>query len=70
MSNKTLTFFKFDDFYLDIDERCLTSDSNLLKAKQAYEEAAKRAVKTDTDRFWETLENSSGLLGLEGKLFS
>jgi len=24
MSNKTLTFFKFDDFYLDIDERCLT----------------------------------------------
>lgn len=23
MSNKTLTFFKFDDFYLDIDERCL-----------------------------------------------
>jgi hypothetical protein len=22
MSNKTLTFFKFDDFYLDIDERC------------------------------------------------
>ncbi len=24
MSNKTLTFFKFDDFYLDIDERRLT----------------------------------------------
>ncbi|HLM59553.1 MAG TPA: winged helix-turn-helix domain-containing protein, partial [Pyrinomonadaceae bacterium] len=24
MSNKTLLFFKFDDFYLDIDERCLT----------------------------------------------
>ena len=24
MSNKTLTFFKFDDFYLDIDEQCLT----------------------------------------------
>ena len=24
MSNKTLTFFKFDDFYLDIEERCLT----------------------------------------------
>jgi Tol biopolymer transport system component/DNA-binding winged helix-turn-helix (wHTH) protein len=24
MSNKTLTFFKFDDFYLDIDGRCLT----------------------------------------------
>ena len=24
MSNKTLPFFKFDDFYLDIDERCLT----------------------------------------------
>jgi Tol biopolymer transport system component/DNA-binding winged helix-turn-helix (wHTH) protein len=24
MSNKTLTFFKFDDFYLDIDERHLT----------------------------------------------
>lgn len=24
MSNKTLTFFKFDDFHLDIDERCLT----------------------------------------------
>jgi Tol biopolymer transport system component/DNA-binding winged helix-turn-helix (wHTH) protein len=24
MSNKTFTFFKFDDFYLDIDERCLT----------------------------------------------
>ena len=24
MSNKTLTYFKFDDFYLDIDERCLT----------------------------------------------
>lgn len=24
MSNKTLLFFKFDDFYLDVDERCLT----------------------------------------------
>jgi Tol biopolymer transport system component/DNA-binding winged helix-turn-helix (wHTH) protein len=24
MSNKTLPFFKFDDFYLDVDERCLT----------------------------------------------
>lgn len=24
MSNKTLPFFKFDDFYLDIDARCLT----------------------------------------------
>lgn len=24
MSNKTLPLFKFDDFYLDIDERCLT----------------------------------------------
>ncbi|HEX8637095.1 MAG TPA: winged helix-turn-helix domain-containing protein [Pyrinomonadaceae bacterium] len=24
MSNKTLLFFKFDDFYLDLDERCLT----------------------------------------------
>jgi Tol biopolymer transport system component/DNA-binding winged helix-turn-helix (wHTH) protein len=24
MSNKTFTFFKFDDFYLDIDEQCLT----------------------------------------------
>lgn len=24
MSNKTLPFFKFDDFYLDIHERCLT----------------------------------------------
>ena len=24
MSNKTLPFFKFDDFYLDIEERCLT----------------------------------------------
>jgi Tol biopolymer transport system component/DNA-binding winged helix-turn-helix (wHTH) protein len=24
MSNKTLAFFKFDDFYLDINERCLT----------------------------------------------
>ncbi len=24
MSNKTLLFFKFDDFCLDIDERCLT----------------------------------------------
>lgn len=23
MSNKTLSFFKFDDFYLDLDERCL-----------------------------------------------
>ncbi|HLM03264.1 MAG TPA: winged helix-turn-helix domain-containing protein [Pyrinomonadaceae bacterium] len=24
MSNKTLLFFKFDDFHLDVDERCLT----------------------------------------------
>jgi DNA-binding winged helix-turn-helix (wHTH) protein len=24
MSNKTLLFFKFDDFYLDVGERCLT----------------------------------------------
>ena len=23
MSNKTLPFFKFDDFYLDVGERCL-----------------------------------------------
>ena len=38
MSNKTLTFFKFDDFYLDIDERCLTfQDQPVLLTPKAFQ---------------------------------
>ena len=38
MSNKTLIFFKFDDFYLDVDERCLTfQDQHVLLTPKAFQ---------------------------------